>query len=141
MEKLSKDFFGNEVLICGCSDKDNLYYKRLNKAFLSNGITVYPMPTTPESELGFKTYKSYTDLPIIPKCAYILSYKSKTSEIIDELSGLGVNKIAFYGNACVDDEILHKCDSLGIETRLGCPMMLFASGFCWIHAKIAGVKR
>lgn len=141
MGKINKDFFEGGVLVCGCSSKDNLYYKRLYKAFTDNGIKVYPMPTTPESELGFTTYAKFNDLPEIPKSVYILSHKSLTPQIMEHLYELGVKKIAFYSMACVDSDILQTCQSKGIETTIGCPLMLFASGFCWIHAAIAGVKQ
>lgn len=141
MEKINKSFFDGEVLICGCSDKDNLYYKRLYKAFVENDIKVYPMPTTPESKLGFHTYGEFKGLPKIPNSAYVLSHKSKTPEIVEQLDNIGVKKILFYGKACADANILQDCENRGIETRMGCPMMLFASGFCWLHAVIAGVKQ
>jgi len=141
MDKINKDFFNGEVLICGCSSKDNLYYKRLHKAFSENGIKVYPMPTDPKSELGFHTYEKFEDLPNIPRCAYVLSHKSITPKIVEQLSELGVNKILFYSMACADDSILKMCEKNRIQTRIGCPMMLFGSGFCWIHSLAAGVKQ
>jgi len=141
MDKISKSFFDGEVLICGCSDKDNLYYKRLYKAFSDNGVKVYPMPTAPESELGFDTYKSFDELPKVPNSAYVLSHKSNTPALIEQLEKLGVKRIVFYGKACADDGILESCKNKGIQTRMGCPMMLFGSGFCWLHATIAGVKQ
>lgn len=141
MEKINRQFFDGEVLICGCSDKDNLYYKRLYKAFNGNGIKVYPMPTSPESELGFETYKSFSDLPKKPKSAYVLSHKNNTPALLKELDKLGIKKILFYGAVCADETALKWCADKGIETRMGCPLMLFAGGPCWLHSVFAGVKR
>ena len=141
MDKLNKQFFNGEVLICGCSDKDNFYYKRLYKAFTNNDVKVYPMPTTPDSELGFDTYKNFDDLPKVPNSAYVLSHKSNTPALVEQLESLGVKRIVFYGKVCVDDSILKSCENKGIQTRMGCPMMLFGSGPCWLHSVIAGVKR
>ncbi|MCL1791674.1 MAG: CoA-binding protein [Peptococcaceae bacterium] len=141
MEKINKDFFGGEVLICGCSDIDRVYYKNLYKAFTDNGVKVFAMPTAPESSLGFETFKSFDELPKVPSSAYVLSHKKNTPGLIEELDNLGVKKIVFYGKVCADQEALDLCDKKGIQTRMGCPMMLFGGGVHRLHAFLAGVKQ
>ncbi len=138
MEKISKDFLKGNLLICGCTKSDNAYYKRLNKHFTKNGINVLAMPTTPESELGFSTYMNYEDLPVTPDCAYVLSPKEKSGEIIDKMNELGVKKILFYGKVSADEEVLAKCEKYGMEVRMGCPLMLFAGATCYLHAMASG---
>lgn len=141
MEKITKQFFDGGVVICGCADKDNLYYKRLHKAFTAHSVKVFPMPTVPESPLDFPTYAKLEDLPEPPACAYILSDKTEVPELVEQLALLGVKKLLFYSKADVDEATLEDCSRRGIETRLGCPLMLFCAGFCWLHGKLAGVKR
>ncbi|MDR2736302.1 MAG: CoA-binding protein [Gracilibacteraceae bacterium] len=141
MEKINKAFFDGEVLICGCSKQDNLYYKNMYKAFTDNGIKVYPMPTTPESELGFETYTNFDDLPKVPNSAYVLTHKNQTPALIEQLDQLGVKRIVFFGKVCADESTLETCRKKGIQTRIGCPMMLFGGGFHRLHAFFAGVKQ
>ncbi|MCL1917639.1 MAG: CoA-binding protein [Peptococcaceae bacterium] len=141
MEKINKDFFGGEVLICGCSKQDNLYYKNLHKAFSDNGVKVFPMPTTPESALGFETFNSFDELPKVPNSAYVLSHKCNTPVLIEHLNKLGVKKVVFFGKACADKSVLDSCEEKGIQVRMGCPMMLFGGGIHRLHAFLAGVKQ
>ncbi len=140
MEKISKAFFGNEIVICGCTKADNLYYKRLYKAFNSNGVKVYALPTTPESDLGFETYPDLASLPHVPECAYILSDKEDEAAIVEELKKYGVKRILFYNNSLADDAVVADCERNGIEVRCGCPLLLYNGGPCYLHALIAGVS-
>lgn len=139
MEKISKGFFEGDVLVCGCTKSDNSYYRRLYKYFTANGIHVFPMPTKPESTLDFDTYADFSILPKIPKCAFVLSPKRDTPELINQLYNLGIQKIVFYGKSCADDAILADCKKHGIDVRIGCPLMLYAPGPCWLHAVVSGV--
>ncbi len=140
MEKISKDYWGNEIVICGCTKADNLYYKRLYKAFGDNGVKVYALPTTPESDLGFETYPNLAALPHVPECAYILSDKEDEAAIVEELKKYGVKKILFYNNSLADDAVVADCEKKGIEVRCGCPLLLYSGGPCYLHAVIAGVS-
>ncbi len=141
MEKIDAEYFEDEVLICGCTAQDNLYYKRLYKAFQNNGVKVLAMPTMPPTQLGFSTYDSLDALPGVPKCAFILSENSDTPDVIEKLAALGVKKVLFWGAADAPESIMALCESKGIAVRIGCPLMLYASGFCWLHGKFSGVRR
>ncbi|MCD8021267.1 MAG: CoA-binding protein [Clostridiales bacterium] len=141
MKKLTKDFFGKEVVICGCTKADNMYYKRLYKHFTANHVKVYALPTTPESKLDFQTYPNLAALPHVPKCAYILSDKKDVPAIVEELKKYKVRRILFYSKAYVDEDVLKDCKEHRIEVRCGCPLMLYASGPCMLHAAIGGVMQ
>lgn len=144
MEKLSKSFFGNEVLIWGCTPPDKVYYTRLYKAFTQNGITVYPMSIMPKdakTTLDFKTFDTLEEVSKIPECVYVLANKDTTHPTLKRFRDAGVKRIVFYSKACVSPEDLAECEKMGIETRLGCPMMLYGKGPCRLHAFLAGIKR
>ncbi len=139
MKKITKDFFGDEIVICGCTKADNMYYKRLYKAFTQNGVKVYALPTTPVSDLGFKTYPDLASLPHVPECAYILSDKEDEAAIVEVLKKYNVKRILFYNQGLADDGVVADCEKNGIEVRCGCPLMLYTGGPCSLHARIAGV--
>ncbi len=138
MEKLSKDFFGNEIVIYGCTKADNMYYKRLNKHFSANGVKVFGLPTTPESELGFETFKDLDALPHVPACAFVLCEKEKTLDAVTDLKKHQVGRILFYSEKFASDEAVKFCEDNGIEVRFGCPLMLYAPASCYLHAAISG---
>jgi len=141
MKKLSKEFLGNNVAVVGCGKADNLYYKRLYKHFTRNNIRLLGMPTSPPSPLGFETYPSFDSLPRPIDCAFVLSGKEDTPAILGELERIGVKRVVFFSKACADDSTVADLEHRGIEARMGCPLMLFAPGPCWLHCVISGVKR
>ncbi len=138
MDKLSKSFLGNEIVVYGCTKADNLYYKRLYRAFSANGIKVYGLPTQPESELDFEVYPSLDAMPHVPSCAFVLCPRADTVKAVGALNKCGVKRFLFYSRKYVSDEALEICEKNGIEVRLGCPLMLYASGPCLLHAAAAG---
>ncbi len=140
MEKLSKDFFEGEVAVCGCTKADNAYYKRLYENFTKNGVEVFGMPTDPESPLDFTTYASLEEMPHVPKCAYLLCPKTDIPAWLDKLQAAGVKKVLFYNKTYGDAETIADCEKRGMEARVGCPLMLYASGPCYLHAAFSGVS-
>ncbi len=139
MEKIDKGFWGNEIVICGCTKADNAYYKRLYKHFTANQVQVYALPTHPESELGFETYPDLSALPHIPECAFVLCEKEGIPSLARELIEAGVRRILFYSKTYAEDAVIAECQKAGVEVRVGCPLMLYASGPCYLHAAVGGV--
>ncbi len=139
MEKISKGFWGDEIVIYGCTKSDNMFYKRLYKHFTANGVKVFGLPTTPESDLGFTTYPDLDALPHMPGCAYVLCDKEKTETAVKDLQRHGVKRILFHADVFVSDEAKQFCEKNGIEVRIGCPLMLYAPGSCYLHAAVRGV--
>ncbi len=138
MEKISKSYWGKEIVIYGCTKSDNMFYKRLYKHFSKNGVEVFGLPTTPESDLNFKTYPNLDALPHVPACAYVLCAKEDTEAAVKDLHQHGVTRVLFHSDVFVSDEAKKFCEKNGMEVRVGCPMMLYGPASCYLHAAIRG---
>lgn len=140
MTKLSKEFFeNNEVLFVGYSNKNQAFCNMIFQAFSNNGIKVYPINKN-EGNYDVKVYRSISDLPKIPKTAFILLNRDNTKKIIGELANCGIKRIEFQNSKNVDSAILEDCAKRGIETLVACPMMKFGKGIHKVHGFFAGVK-
>lgn len=140
MAKLTKNFLdGNEVLFIGYSSKKTSIARNIFQAMTKHGIKVYPMNHKDGGNFDIKVYKTFDELPKVPGCAYILLNKDNSKKAVDQLKDKGIKKILFQKGS-VDDETLNKCQKMGIETAVGCPLMIYGSGFHKIHAFFEGVK-
>jgi predicted CoA-binding protein len=140
MQKLDKKFIGKNLLVCGSTPKDLTHIKILTKDFSEAGIDLLFMSLNPRRDIGQKTYDSFAELPEVPDCAYILSDKDRTDEILRQVLALGVKKILFNGQECYTKENEELCGSLQIETRSGCPLLFSGVLPCRIHAFFGGYK-
>lgn len=140
MEKLNKGFIGKSLLVCGSTPKDKTHINILKKDFSKAGIDLFFMSPTPKTDFGFETYDSLADLPKVPDCAYILSDKDQTTEILRQVIGLGIKKILFYGPICYSEENERECQVNNIEARKGCPLIFCDVLPCRIHAFFGGYK-
>lgn len=141
MKKLCKDFFDSkELLFIGYSHRNEKFCKQVFQALVNSGIKVYPMNNKSSSGFDVKVYKDFSELPKVPKCAYLLINKENTRKIINQLKEHGVERVLFQNNKVFDSAILEECSAKGIETAVACPMMLFGSGFHKIHAFFAGIR-
>ncbi len=139
MEKIAKDYWGKEILICGCEKKDVGFLKQLQKAFTSNGVEVYALATKPEEDPGFATYADLAALPHVPQCAYVMAPKEELPGIAEELKNAGVSRILVYNKKKADDAFVSDCAGKGVEVRAGCPLLLYNGFPCSMHAAFAGV--
>lgn len=140
MKKLDRDFIGKKLLVCGATPKDKYHVTILYKDYTKAGIDLFFMSTTPKIDIGFKTYDSFNDLPEVPGCAYILSDKDQTTEILKQVIALGIKKILFYGPVCYSKEHEELCRINNIDARYGCPLIFSQVIFCRVHALAAGFK-
>lgn len=140
MQKLNKGFINTSLLVCGCTPKDKAHMNILHKDLTEQGIELFILSAKPETTVDFKTYDQLQDLPKIPDCAYILSDRDKTSEILQNVVDLGIKKILFYSSACFSLEDEMKCKQMQIETRCGCPILFSDVLPCRIHAFLGGYK-
>jgi acyl-CoA synthetase (NDP forming) len=141
MSKLSEDFFiNNEVLFVGYSSRNERYSREIYQAFANNGIRVYPLNNKENASYQVKVYKNLSELPAVPKTAYILMNRDKTGRIVKQLAEKGVKRILFHNAKYVDQATLEECKKLGIETTAACPMMLFGGGLHRVHGFFAGVR-
>lgn len=142
MKKISKDFFkGNEILFLGYSSKDKAFCSSVMNAFVKNGFKVYPMNSKTKDGFDVKVYQDFAELPKVPDTAYVLLNSSNARNMIKPLKENGVKRILFQNGKSAELDILEQCRQLGIETAVGCPMMLFGSGLHRLHGFFAGVKR
>lgn len=140
MVKLNRNFFTDkDVLFVGYSSRNAAYSKEIFKAFTDNRMKVYPYNTKENATYDTKVYKSLEELPVVPKTAFILLSKDNTTKAVKELLPKGVKKILFRSKN-IDPAVLAECDKAGVETAIGCPMMLYGTGMHKLHAFFAGVK-
>ncbi|MBN1984120.1 MAG: CoA-binding protein [Chitinivibrionales bacterium] len=141
MKKITRDFFINkEVLFIGYSSRNARFSKEIYEAFVRHGLTVYALNKNSTATFDVIVYRSFAQLPKVPKTAYILTNKKNIPGLIPALYGNGVTRILFHSPKLIDDEIISQCKGLGIETATACPLMLFGGRIHKIHAFIVGVR-
>ena len=59
--------------------------KMILPAFLRNNIKVYAMNENATGDLDIKIYKSFSELPKVPKCAYIYLEKNEITPYISKM--------------------------------------------------------
>jgi len=139
--KFSNDFFqDSEVLFVGYSSRNKGYSNGVMQGFSNNNIKVYPYNKKDNATFDVKVYKKLEELPVMPRSAFILCNKDNTAKAVKELIGKGVKRILFQGKNTVDATTLEECDKAGVVTAIGCPLMVYGTGFHKLHAFFAGVK-
>lgn len=140
MTKLNKDYFtNNEVLIVGYPLNDDLDMKMILQGFLNNNIKVFALNSKATDDAGIKIYKSLTELPKVPECAYIYLAKEDITPWIGQLASAGVKRVLFHGKKYVEPNDIDACKNAGLETAMACPMMLLGKGIHRFHKFLAGV--
>jgi acyl-CoA synthetase (NDP forming) len=141
MAKLSKDFFKDkEILFVGYSSRNSAYSREIYQAFTNHQYKVYPYNKKENASYDIKVYKTLEELPVMPKSAFVLLNKNNTAAAVKELINKGVKRILFRSASYVDPVTLAECEKAGVETALGCPLMLYGTGFHKLHAFFAGVR-
>ncbi|MBH1940833.1 CoA-binding protein [Mobilitalea sibirica] len=141
MKKLYTGFLAdNELLFVGYSSRNNQYSKSIYQAFSNNGIKVYPYNTKENASYDIKVYKTLEELPKMPKAAFILLSRENTAKAVKQLADKGINKILFHSAKTADPAVIEECEKRGIETAIGCPLMLYGKGLHRFHGFLAGVK-
>jgi predicted CoA-binding protein len=140
MSKLTKDFFtDNEVLVVGYPVNVDPTMQYLMKAFMSNGLKVFALNSEAQGDADVKVYKSLTELPKVPKTAYMYADKKDIDPWIGQLKAAGVEKVLFHSKKDVDPGQLEECAKVGLNTAVACPMMILGKGIHKFHAMLAGV--
>jgi hypothetical protein len=140
MAKLTKDYFSNnEVLILGYPLKDDPSMKMILPAFVRNNIKVYAMNSNATCDADIKVYKKFSELPKVPKCAYIYLEKNEITPWIKEMKASGVTRVLFHSKQDVEPADVEACKKAGLETAIACPMMLLGKGLHKFHKLLAGV--
>ena len=140
MAKLTKDYFSDgEVLILGYPLKDDPSMKMILPAFIRNNIKVYAMNENAAGDLDIKLYKSFSELPKVPGCAYIYLEKNEITPYISKMKENGVQRVLFHSKSDVEPADVEACRQAGLETAIACPMMLLGKGIHKFHKLLAGV--
>jgi hypothetical protein len=140
LEKLTKEYFSDgEVLILGYPLMEDKSMNMIVSAFQKNNITVYAMNAKATKDLDIKIYKSFEELPKIPKCTYIYLAKEDITPWIAPMKENGVERVLFHAKRYVGTEDIEACKKEGLETALACPMMLLGGGIHKFHKMVAGV--
>lgn len=140
--KISPSFFmAKEVLFIGFSRSEYLFSDMVRTAFMKSGAEVHPVnPSFGEHE-AFPVYKNPEEVPAKPDFAYVLTPKSVTAGLVEDLAKRGVKRILFQSKMSVDASTLERCRALGMETAVACPMMALGGGFHRFHGWLAGVRK
>lgn len=140
MAKLTKDYFAdNEVLILGYPANNDQDMKMILPAFIRNNIKVYALNANATGDAEIKLYKSFAELPKVPKCAYIFLDKNEITPWIDKMASAGVKRVLFHSKNDVLQSDVDACKKAGLETAIACPMMLLGKGIHKFHKLLAGV--
>ena len=142
MGKINKEFFKDkDILFVGYSSKNKAFCSSIMNAFAKNGIKVYPMNTRTKDGFDVKVYQHFEELPKVPETAYVLLKNDNALNMLKPLKDNGVKRILFQSSKVADQAVMEQCSQMGVETAVGCPMMLFGSGMHRLHGFFSGVKR
>lgn len=140
MAKLTKDYFTDgEVLIIGYPLNDDPSMKMILPAFIRHNIKVYALNPKASGDLDIKIYKSFSELPKKPRCAYIYLEKDEITPWISDMVSNGVMRVLFHSKQDVEPADVDACKKAGLETAIACPMMLLGKGIHKLHKFLAGV--
>jgi predicted CoA-binding protein len=112
----------------------------VSDALQKNGFEVYPYNTNAEAAFQVKVYRALSDIPPEAASAYVLTNAAHTESLVEDLAKRGVRRILFNGKGSVTENTLRRCQELGMETAVACPMMLYGGGFHKFHGFISGVR-
>jgi hypothetical protein len=132
MAKQSKEFFvDDEILYWDNSKKGALcpFSKRAPKTFSSLGIKVLTLKTS-----GNDGKVDLVSLERVPTSAYVLYDRRDEQNTISQLIQNGVKCILFHPLMAPSKKAINNCKENGVETIIGCPMMVLGKGLCTVHA-------
>lgn len=138
---LSKAFFsGGPVLYAGFSKRNEAYSMGIRDAFERAGIKVLPYNPRPDAEFSIPVYRSLDEIKPMPQVAFVATKAVRGAALVEELHERGVRRILFVSRMATTPELLARCEALGMVVAVGCPLMLFGSGFHRFHGWLSGVK-
>lgn len=135
MVKLNKEFFfENEILFWDQSKNGAIcpFSKNVSKTFSRLGVKVLTLKTS-----GSETKAGLKSLDRVPSSAYVLFDREDEQNIISQLIQSGVKCILFHPLLAPSKTVINNCKENGIETVIGCPMMVLGKGLCKVHALLS----
>ncbi len=144
-KKIARSYFSaDSVLFVGYSSRNIAFCKSVREAFERAGTRV--LPVNPSGNIAGE--------PVFPSIeaasaegasgsvdfAVVLTKKERNLTVADELAKAGVKRVAFANSMCADRAVLDKCEELGLEAVVACPLMALGGGLHRFHGFLAGVR-
>jgi acyl-CoA synthetase (NDP forming) len=139
--KIPESFFKAEnVLFVGYSKRHAAYSKGVREAFEARGSKVHAVNPAP-GEYDVKVHASVDDVPGSPELAVVITNKSRNTELLAALAAKGVRRVMFGSSVSADADTLARCEALGMEGAVVCPLQAMGGGFHRFHGWITGIPK
>lgn len=139
--KVSSSFFeADSILFVGYSKRHAAYCKSVREAFEKRGAAVYPV-NPGAGPYDVKVFASVGEVPAGPELAVVITNKSRNMELLEALAAKGVKRVMFGSKVSADEATLRRCEALGMECAVVCPLQALGTGFHRFHGWLAGVPK
>ena len=114
--------------VVGASTDRSKVGNQVLRAYLQNGLSVYPInPKAPEVE-GLRAYPSLTVLPERVQGISVITPPAVTEKVVEEAHACGVTRVWMQAGAESEAAIM-KAESYGMEVIAGGPCILVSLHF------------
>ncbi len=140
-KKIPESFFKAEnVLFVGYSKRHAAYCKSVREAFEARGSKVHAVNPAP-GDYDVKVHARLEDAPGTPELAVVITNKSRNLELLASLAAKGVKRVMFGSTASADAGTLARCEELGMEGAVVCPLQAFGGGLHRFHGWVTGIPK
>lgn len=140
MKKITKDYFGDEVLLIGYSSEANGFSHMVHDQMTKEGIRVYPVNNQPNGSYDIQVYNSVGEIENVPDTACLLISKAGVPDAMKDLAEYGVKRVLVQSKSFISEESAKICLENNMELSVGCPFMSIGKGFHRFHGWLAGVR-
>ncbi len=112
-----------KIAIIGASNRRHKYGNKAVRAYQERGDEVFPINPAQSEIEGLKTYRSVLDVPSEIEIASFYVAPEIGLQVIEEVAQKGIKKVLLNPGA-ESDELLQRCDELGIEATVACSIIL-----------------
>ena len=112
-----------KIAIIGASNRRHKYGNKAVRAYQERGDKVFPINPAQSEIEGLKTYRSVLEVPGEIDIASFYVAPEIGLQIIEEVAQKGIRKVLLNPGA-ESDELLQRCDELGIEATVACSIIL-----------------
>ena len=140
-KKIPASFFkADNVVFVGYSKRHAAYCTSVREAFEVRGSKVYAVNPAPGT-YDVNVYSSVDDVPGSPELAVVITNKSRNAELLASLAAKGVKRVMFGSSVSADADTLARCETLGMEGAVVCPLQAMGGGFHRFHGWITGIPK
>lgn len=112
-----------KIAIIGASNRRHKFGNKAVRAFKERGDEVFPINPAQSEIEGLKTYRSVLDVPEAIEIASFYVAPEVGLQVIEEVAQKGIKKVLLNPGA-ESDELLQRCDELGIKATVACSIIL-----------------